>query len=101
MRRPSTLAILAFWVLGGACGVRPTGPSEDQCYKTPANDKERDICATDADCQYTLPYDGCHVPEYSAKMFSEASCDGRYISLAPRREGVTCTCEKSACVTHN
>jgi hypothetical protein len=78
----------------------PTSPSEDPCVKPAKNDLERNICAVDADCQYIWFAGGCFTPEYTGKTSSEAVCMGMYPGEAPIRDGVTCTCEKKACVTH-
>lgn len=65
-----------------------------------AVDKEKNICATDSDCEYIWYTGSCNVPEYVAKIQKEQLEKGMLIGEAPPRENVTCTCENNKCITH-
>jgi hypothetical protein len=98
MRRQSALAIVLFGALVTACGGSLTG---DKCDLPPRTDKENNLCKLDTDCQYIWVTGGCYTPEYVDRRYKEAACEGILIGgEQPRREGVTCTCAKNACVTH-
>jgi hypothetical protein len=110
MKRAGALAVSLLGVLSVACGsahdepavTSPFTPTKEECNLPDKTDKEKGICALDADCQYVWYTGGCYTPEYVGRKHKEAACEGRLIGgEQPRREGVTCTCEKNACVTHN
>ncbi len=63
-------------------------------------DKEKDMCKVNSDCKYIWFTGGCNTPEYVAKIQKEAQEQGIVIGEAEPREGVTCTCEDNACITH-
>jgi hypothetical protein len=109
-KRASAFAAFLLGVLSVACGSAHDEPgvtwplmlTKEECNLPDKTDKEKGICALDADCQYVWYTGGCYTPEYVGRTHKEAACDGRLIGgERPLREGVTCTCEKSACVTHN
>jgi len=60
-----------------------------------------DSCSQNEDCEYVWFTGGCHTSEYVAQIQNEAKAAGTRNGEAPRREGVTCTCELNVCVTHN
>jgi hypothetical protein len=102
MRRTSALAILVLGALIAACDALPTWIGGDKCDMPARNEKEKNICAVDTDCKYVWYTGGCYTPEYLSRTQERARCEGiRIGGERPPREGVTCTCEKSACVTHN
>ena len=64
-------------------------------------DKEKNMCKTDSDCEYIWYTGGCNTPEYVAGIMEKyQDGSGPCPSEAPRREGVTCTCENNKCATH-
>ena len=63
-------------------------------------EKENNMCASNADCEYIWYTGGCNTPEYVGKEQQAALEKGIFIGEAPSREGVTCTCEENKCVTH-
>ncbi len=106
MRTARAAATLALAALAGAClwSTSPSEPDEnkavDKCAEPSRNDLERNVCAADADCEYIWFTGGCATPEYVGRVSRQAACEGLHIGEALPRDGVSCTCEKSVCVTH-
>ena len=105
MKKTIALSLLSLAVLFLAgCGnkqITQYQPTVQPKISEQICNKEENCCAINEDCKYIWYTGGCNTSEYVAKKQKEAQEKGMFISEAPRRENVTCTCENNKCVTHN
>jgi hypothetical protein len=89
------------------CSLSPSyschGPDAESA-NTSCN-KAANCCEKDADCKYIWYTGSCNTPEYVEAQNNETLGGGPHPSEAPKRENVTCTCEKrenvqGKCITH-
>ncbi len=65
----------------------------------PSCDKIKN-CETNSDCEYIGYTGGCYNSEFVGACATEQAAAGITIGAAKPREGVTCSCENSKCVTY-
>jgi len=82
------------YVLGGDNRILSTFKFIDLC-------DIKDFCSINSDCEYVWYAGGCYNPVYIEKCWDKLKEQGLLPGEAPRREGVTCSCENNKCITHN